>query len=335
MNITIKDIARLANVSIATVSKVINNKTEGISEETKNRILQLIKETGYQPNAIARSLVTKKTKTIGLIVPDISNPFFPDVARGVEDGAHMDGYNVFLCNTDDNLDKEIEYIKVLREKCVDGIIFTSGSIPKYEHIVELRTSGIPIVIIDRRIDSEDVYGVFLDNYKGGYIATRYLISLGHKRIGCVTGPLYVSSAIERLEGYKKALMDNGIDIDETLIFEGDYRISGGAVGAEKLLDRKVTAIFAFNDLMAYGAYLTIRSHGYKIPDDISVVGFDDIQLSQVMEPQLTTIRQPAYDMGLNAVRILINLIGGKKCTKKIVKLQPQLIVRQSTKSLFK
>ncbi|WP_029688180.1 LacI family DNA-binding transcriptional regulator [Thermoanaerobacter sp. A7A] len=333
MAVTIKDIAKLANVSITTVSRVINNKSEGVSEETRNRILQLVKELGYQPNAIARGLVTKKTKTIGLIIPDISNPFFPDIARGVEDSAHIYGYNVFLCNTDDNLEKESEYINALKEKYVDGIIFTSSSIPKHEHIMELVKSGIPIVIMDRRVDSEDIYGVFLDNYEGGYIATKHLIDLGHKKIGCITGPLYISNAIERLEGYKRALVDNEIEVDNRLIFEGDYKINSGIIGAEKLLEHEVTAIFASNDLMAYGAYKAIRSYGYQIPDDISIVGFDDIQLSQILEPQLTTIRQPAYDMGLTAARMLIKLVEGKKLKKKIINFRPQLIIRQSTKNI--
>ncbi|AAM23502.1 LacI family transcriptional regulator [Caldanaerobacter subterraneus subsp. tengcongensis MB4] len=333
MAVTIKDIARLANVSVTTVSRVINNKPEGVSEETRQKILKLVKELGYQPNAIARGLVTKKTKTIGLIIPDISNPFFPDIARGVEDSAHIYGYNVFLCNTDDNLEKESEYIRALKEKYVDGIIFTSSSIPKHEHIIELVESGIPVVIMDRRVDSENIYGVFLDNYEGGYIATKHLIDLGHEKIGCITGPLYTKSAKERLEGYKKALLDSGIKIDEKLIFEGDYKINGGIIGAERLLkdNKDMSAIFACNDLMAYGAYKTIRSFGYKIPDDISVVGFDDIQLSQILEPQLSTIKQPAYDMGLTAARMLIKLIEGKKLKKKIINFRPQLVIRQSTK----
>ncbi|MGB9680444.1 MAG: LacI family DNA-binding transcriptional regulator [Thermoanaerobacteraceae bacterium] len=337
MAVTIKDIAKLANVSITTVSRVINNKTEGVSEETRERILQLVKEYEYQPNAIARGLVTKKTKTLGLIIPDITNPFFPDIARGVEDSAHIYGYNVFLCNTDDNLDKESEYINALKEKYVDGIIFTSSSIPKQEHIKELIKTGIPIVIMDRRIESEDIYGVFLDNYEGGYIATKHLIDLGHKKIGCITGPLYSKSARERLEGYKECLIENGFEYDESVVFEGDYKINSGITGSEKLLNlhKKISAIFACNDLMAYGAYKTIRSRGYKIPDDISIVGFDDIQLSQILEPQLTTIRQPAYDMGLTATRMLIKLIEGEKLNRKIINFKPKLIIRQSTGSIYK
>ncbi|MEQ2129025.1 LacI family DNA-binding transcriptional regulator [Caldanaerobacter subterraneus KAk] len=335
MAVTIKDIARLANVSVTTVSRVINNKPEGVSEETRQKILKLVKELGYQPNAIARGLVTKKTKTIGLIIPDISNPFFPDIARGVEDSAHIYGYNVFLCNTDDNLEKESEYIRALKEKYVDGIIFTSSVPSDYQHIMELVRDGVPIVMMDRRMESEEIYGVFIDNYEGGYLATKHLIDLGHRKIGCITGPLKVKNARERLEGYKRALLDNGIEVDERLIFEGDYKINSGIIGTEKLLNdnKDITAIFACNDLMAYGAYKTIRSYGYKIPDDISVVGFDDILLSQIMEPQLTTIRQPAYDMGLTAARMLIKLIEGKKVSKKIIIFKPQLVIRQSTASV--
>jgi len=337
MAVTIKDIAKLANVSITTVSRVINNKTEGVSEETRERILQLVKEHEYQPNAIARGLVTKKTKTLGLIIPDITNPFFPDIARGVEDSAHIYGYNVFLCNTDDNLDKESEYINALKEKYVDGIIFTSSSIPKQEHIKELIKSGIPIVIMDRRIESDDIYGVFLDNYEGGYIATKHLIDLGHKKIGCITGPLYSKSARERLEGYKGCLNENGLEYDESIVFEGDYKINSGITGSEKLLNlnKKISAIFVCNDLMAYGSYKTIRSRGYKIPDDISIIGFDDIYLSQILEPQLTTIRQPAYDMGLTAARMLIKLIEGEKLNRKIINFKPKLIIRQSTDLIYK
>ncbi|HHW58466.1 MAG TPA: LacI family transcriptional regulator, partial [Clostridia bacterium] len=212
---------------------------------------------------------------------------------------------------------------------------TSSSIPKHEHIMELVKSGIPIVIMDRRVDSEDIYGVFLDNYEGGYIATKHLIDLGHKKIACITGPLNISNAKERLEGYKRALLDNGIEIDEMLIFEGDYKINSGIIGTETLLDtdKDITAIFACNDLMAYGAYKTIRSYGYKIPDDISIVGFDDIQLSQILEPQLTTIKQPAYDMGLTAARMLIKLIEKEGAEEKTFIFEPQLIIRQSTKSI--
>lgn len=328
MAITIKDIAKRTDVSIATVSRVINNKSEGVSDGTRKRILEVVKELGYQPNALARGLVTKRTKTIGLIIPDIANPFFPDIARVVEDCANKQGYSVFLCNTDDNLHKESQYIKVLGEKCVDGIIFTSNAIPKQEHTIELIKNSIPLVLMDRWVELEGICGVFLDNLKGGYMASKHLIDLGHERIACITGPLYSKTAKDRLEGYKKALFEEGIPVDKSIIVEGDYKINSGFNAAEKLLNKKVTAIIAFNDLMACGACKSVKANGYRIPEDISIIGFDDIQLSQMME--LTTIRQPSYEMGIAAIKMLIKLIEHKKINKRIISFEPSLIVRQST-----
>lgn len=334
MSTTIKDIARVANVSTATVSRVINKKDEGVSDSTRKKVLDIIEELDYQPNAFARGLVTKKSKTIGLIIPDITNPFFPDVTRGVEDVANKNGYNVFLCNTDDDSNKQNQYINTLKEKHVDGIIFTFTSIPKYEHVLKLIKSGVPVVMLDRQIDFEDIYGVFLDNHKGGYLATKHLIDLGHKKIGCIAGPLHSKNSRERLEGYKKALSDAEIDFNEKLVIAGDFKLTGGMKATKKLLtEEDLTALFICNDLMVYGAYKEIKSMGYKIPKDISIVGFDDIQLSQVLEPQLTTIRQPIYDMGAEASKMLIKLIKGKKIRKKVVGFNSTLIIRESTRSI--
>jgi LacI family transcriptional regulator len=241
---------------------------------------------------------------------------------------------VFLCNSDNNNDKERDYIKVLKEKYVDGIIFTGSSISNCSYILDLVDSSIPVVIMDRDLESENINGVFLDNYEGGYAATKHLIDLGHTGIGCAIGPLTTKSARDRLEGYMNALRDNGIQVDNHLIREGEYNIKGGEEGAKKILENKgVTAIFASNDLMAYGVYKTVHSKGLKIPEDISVVGFDDIQFSQILEPQLTTINQPTYDMGVTATQILLKLIQGKTVRKKMVNFKPKLIVRKSTKKL--
>ncbi|KNF09745.1 ribose operon repressor [Gottschalkia purinilytica] len=336
MTVTIKDIAKLANVSTTTVSRVINNKYEGVGEETRKRILDLVKELGYQPNALARSLVTKRTSSIGLIIPDIINPFFPDLARGVEDIASKEGYSVILCNTDDDPDKEKKYISLLNEKRVDGIIFTGASTHSHEHILELIKSGVPVILMDRRIDYENTFGVFIENFKGGYDATNYLISLGHKKIGCITGPLNTKESEERFNGYKKALKEAGIDFNEDLVIESNYKITGGADAATELLEKQnVTAIFAFNDMMAYGVYKAAKLLGLKIPDDISVIGFDDVQISQILEPELTTVKQPIYDMGAESAKMLITRIKGKKIKKKIIKFKTELIIRESTKDVTK
>lgn len=338
MNATIKDVAKLANVSVTTVSKVMNNKGE-ISEATKKRVLGVIDELNYKPNALARGMITKKTRTIGLILPDICNPFYPDVARGVEDGASKFNYNIFLCNTDNSTKKEKNYINILIEKRVDGIIFTSSLSPKQDNIINLKKSGIPVVYMDRRVEYPDeINGVYINNFVGGYLATKHLIDLGHTKIGCITGNLKTLDSIERFEGYKKALKDSDISLNNELIAEGNYDIESGYECVDKLLSsnavgKDITSIFACNDLMAYGAYKLFKQKGIRIPDDISIIGFDDIVLGQMLEPNLSTIRQPMYDMGSIASNMLIKMIEGKKLKENVVILQPELIVRSSTREL--
>ena len=334
MSATIKDIARLANVSIATVSNVINHKDGGFTPETKEKIIQVIQELDYKPNAAARSLITKSTKTIALIIPDIRNSFFSSIARGIEHVVSKHGYNIFLCNTDDSFARECDYIDILKEKCVDGIILTSNSIPSFDHISNLYRSGMPIVLLDRKIDVCDGYGVFLDNTRGGYLATKHLLELGHENIACITGPLYVESAADRLEGYKMALADFGVQPNDDYIFQGDYKVESGVRAAKKILkNKRFSAIFSCNDLMAVGAYKAMKAHGYHIPNDMSVVGFDDVELSQMIEPNLTTVYQPIDKMGVAAGNMLIQLINKKKITHKVLKFVPELIVRESTRHI--
>ena len=336
MSITIQDIAKMANVSTTTVSRVINNKTEGVSEATREKILKIIHDTGYKPNSLARGLITKKTKTIGLIIPDITNPFFPELARGVEDMANKNGFNVFLCNTDDDPSKEKKYIDALKEKYVDGIIFTVSSNPNREHINELLKCGIPIVMMDRELEDSDVKCVYIDNLEGGYIATKYLINLGHKKIGCITGPLKSKSAIDRYKGYEKAMLESGISINKDLVIESNYKIEGGILATNKLLNNsEVSAIFTCNDIMAYGAYKVIKQRGYSVPQDISIVGFDNIYISNMMEKELTTIDQPTYSMGATATKMLIRSINGERINKKHICFKPKLIIRESADKNFK
>lgn len=330
MSITIQDIAKLASVSTTTVSRVINNKTEGVSEITRKKILKIIQDTGYKPSSLARGLITKRTKTIGLIIPDITNPFFPEMARGVEDMANKNGFNVFLCNTDDNPSKERKYIDALKEKYVDGIILTVSSNPNDEHINELLKSDIPIVMMDRELEDSDVKCVYIDNLEGGYIATKYLINLGHKKIGCITGPLKSKSAIDRYKGYEKAMLENGIPLNKDLVIESNYKIEGGVLATNKLLNKsEVSAIFVCNDIMAYGAYRAIKQRGYSVPQDISIVGFDNIYISNMMEKELTTINQPTYSMGATATKMLIRSINGERINKKHICFKPKLIIRES------
>jgi len=331
MKVTIKDVAKKANVSITTVSRVIN-KIEGYTnEETKKRILKVIEELDYKPNALARSLVTKRTKTIGLILPDISNPFFPSIAKSVEDLVNELGYNLILCNSYDDTEKEANYINVLKEKCVDGILLSSKQTKdKYD----IYKDDIPMVFIDRKPEVEVKYGVFVDNYNGAYNATKHLIDLGHRSIACITGPKNINTTIERLRGYKDALIDNHIECDETIIKSNDYAIEGGYEAAKDLIkNHNITAIFTHDDLMACGVYKAAKELSYKIPDDISVVGFDDITLVEFLDPPLTTIKQPTEDIGKVSVEILMDLIENNKIQGKIISLDTELIVRESTKNI--
>lgn len=335
MKVTIADIARVANVSKATVSRVVNNKLEGVGKETRERILQIIEEYKFQPSMIARGLVTKRTKSLGLIIPDITNPFFPQLVRGAEDYANKNGYTLFLCNSDKSIEKEKDYINVFIEKSVDGVILTSNISEKSSQYSALKNYAIPLVLLDRYVDgSEYDVGVFLDNVKGAYLAVSYLLNKGHKNIAFITGPMSVTTSMNRFKGYEMALNEKKLEVDQSLIKEGDYLIDSGIKKVTELLEegKKFTAVFAGNDMMAIGAMKALKSRNIKIPENVEVIGFDNIELSQVVEPPLTTVAQPAYDMGVLGAKLLIKLIEGKKLRTKNFVLEPELIIRGTTKS---
>lgn len=329
---TIKDVARKAGVSIASVSRVINNKPEGLSPEKRKYIQQIIDEMGYTPSGLARGLITKRTSTIGLVIPDITNPFFPLMARGVEDGAQANGYGVFLCNTDGDPNREKQYISLLREKRADGIILTISQGTDAEYIRSVIGGNIPFVLIDEPVICQDTYGIFFDNRKGGYLATKHLIEIGHRRIACLTGPYSSITSIERLDGYKQAIIEAGIAIDESIIMSGSYKEEVGFKCADALIKScsGVTAIFSASDYLAIGVYKAAKVNGLKIPDDLSIVGFDDALNTQLIDPALTDIHQPTYEMGVKAVEMMLKLLSGCNIRKKIITLEPQLIIREST-----
>ncbi|WP_028778028.1 LacI family DNA-binding transcriptional regulator [Shimazuella kribbensis] len=334
MSLTIKDIAKMAGVSITSVSRVLNNKTEGISESTRQRVLKIIEQHNYRPNAIARSMITKNTKTIGLIIPDIRNPFFSDLARGIEDVASESKYSILLCNTDSTLGKIIDYLWLLKEKNVDGMIFACSD-PTLNREVHtfVKQNNIPVVIVDRGLEDQMYSGVFIDNEKAAYMATKHLLELSHTRIGCISGPSFIKNSNERLEGYFKAHQEFGVPTDKSLIRVGEYVMEGGYQAAKELLEQTdVTALFAFNDLMAFGVYQAAEELGLKIPDDISVVGFDNLKYNLLLHPKLTTMEQPIYEIGEVATKLLLEQIEeGKSDQIKSVFLDTKLIVRESTK----
>lgn len=335
MKITIKDIARLAGVSTTTVSKVINNKDESISQATRDRITSLMKEYDYTPSTVARSLVTKKTNTIGLIIPDIRNPFFPELARGVEDRANSAGYNIIFCNTDNKIEKEDEYLKILAEKMVDGIIMAASS-KRDERLATVKGYSVPVVLVDRDIDVEMDYvkgRVFTDNFKGALIAVEHMINQGVKKILFISGPLTNKASIERLEGYKYALKENGLEYDEGYLLEGEFNEDWGWEAARDAVETGIDfdGIFCGNDLIAIGAVKSLKEIGLSVPEDISVIGFDDIYVSRLIEPELTTVRQPKYEMGFEAVEMLLRILEGKRLKDVRLILQPDLIIRDSVR----
>ncbi|MDQ0252947.1 LacI family transcriptional regulator [Evansella vedderi] len=333
MTITIKDIANKANVSITTVSRVLNNKKGGIGDETRKRILKIIEELDYSPDSIARSMKTKKTKSIGLIIPDIRNPYFPELVRGVEEVANKCKYNVLLYNTDGNKNKELESLRLIKENKVDGIIFTSSNPGTFnENNKYFIEKDSPIIFIDREPEIESYSGLFLNNEKAGYIATKHLIDLNHKNIGCITGPKQIQNSQQRLTGYKKALNDAGVDVNEDIILNGDYQMQGGYEAAKRLIENKaVTAIFALNDLMAFGVYKAAQEFDVQIPKELSVVGFDNLSFNELLTPKLTTIDQNVSNMGKVAAKLLLKKLGsGGGMQNKSIYLDPKLIIREST-----
>lgn len=335
MRLTIVDIAKLAGVSKATVSRVINNNPNGVSIETRNKILNIIDENRFQPSFLARGLATKKTKTIGLIIPDIANPFFPQLVRGIEDYAHKAGYSLFLCNSDNDLKKEKEYVSVLIEKGVDGVILAPSSSTGFNVKNDLLTvNDIPSVLLDRYvINSNYDAGVFVDNVKGAYMAVNQLIHNGNKNIAYISGSILITTSIDRFRGYSKALAENNLNVNNKLIREGDFSIQSGFIATTELIHDKVefNAIFAENDMMAIGVIKALKKFNIKIPGEVEVIGFDNIELSSIFEPPITTVSQPIYKMGKLSAETIIKLIEKKEIENSILILEPELIIRETTK----
>lgn len=335
MNPTIRDVAELAGVHPSTVSRVINNDSR-ISEKTKNKVLLIIKKLGYTPNAIARGLKIKRTYTLGMLIPDITNPFFAEIARGVEDAANANGFNIILCNTDDKLKKERIYLEILKGKRVDGLILGTAHI-KDKSIIELEKKKFPYILLSRNVEGLDKNCVIVDDVAGGIMVTEYLIKLGHRRIAHITGPPTVRAANNRLEGYKFALEKHQIEYHEELVKEGDFRIKGGYQVMKRFLKlaEPPTAIFAANDLLALGAMQAIQKEKYHIPEDFCIIGFDDIRLASFVYPPLTTIRQPMLEMGALAVKMLLKIIEEGEFNQRKIVLKPKLIIRESCRKINK
>lgn len=332
MAATIRDVAQRAGVGVATVSRVLNG-TGYVKAETRERVLEAAAALGYVPSQLARGLVRHLSDTVGLVIPDITNPFFPLITRGVEDAASEAGYTVFLCNTDNDPALEAHDVQKLRERRVDGIIFV-GTTERRESVDRLLADGIPVVVMDRQLGHADVDTVLVDNRWGALAACRHLIELGHRRIAHAAGHQSTRTGQDRHEGYREALEEAGIAYDPAAVVWGDFTYESGFRVGQVLLGRypRPTAIFAGNDLIALGVIRAAEEAGIAVPDDLSVVGFDDIQMSAVVRPGLTTVRQPAREMGRLAMAMLLERISGKAAGpgRRHVS-QPELIVRGTTR----
>lgn len=335
MRTTIKDIASYTGFSVTTISLVLNNKANKIPQHTKDLIMDAVKKLDYRPNQVAVGLVKKRTQTVGLIISDVSNVFFSTLAKGVEDACRKQGWNLILCNTNDVHERDLSYIEVLAAKGVDGVIFCmsrdSDKEKARESIELLKKLKIPFVMIDRYLEEADCSSVIVNHVQGGYAAAKHLLELGHRRIGCVTGPLSLQDSKERFVGYQKALQEYGITFEPGWIFEGNYDWESGMKAAEYFAEEKpdVSAIFAFNDMSAYGVYNGLKKKGYLVPGDISLIGYDDIFFSEILDVPLTTVRQPVYDMGVEGVKLLLEEVDSGVHTKKCITFQPSLVVRES------
>lgn len=326
-----KKVAEDAGVSVSTVSRVLSG-SDCVKEKTRVRVLEAVNRLNYQPNILAKGLKLGYTNTIALMVPSIENQIFPVIARGVEDIARKNGFTVILCNTDEDVNVEKEYINKLKTRLTDGFIVAS-MLPGSEHIRALCDEGFPIVLTCRYYDDK-ISAVVIDNYRAAYDAVSYLIKTGHKRIALATGRLELSIYQNRYQGYIDALKDHGLEIEPELIIHETNGTNSFYYLTQKILkeDPAIDAIFASSDPKAIVVMRAIQDLGLKIPDDISVLGFDNIEMSALVEPPLSTVSQPLYEIGALATKKLIEMIKGKGAVKPSIDfLKTDLIIRKSTR----
>jgi len=333
---TIYDIAKLANVSVATVSRVIND-TAPVKDSTRKKIEALIQQYQFQPNAMARSLLKKETGIIGIIVPDLTNPFYTEVLAGAETEAYSTGHTFLLMNAIGNYEKESAYLSMLRERRVDGMLFLGGRINLKNGDEELdqeliqHASTIPTVLINGTVKGNVLTRVATDEYKGACMAVQYLIDNGHKHIAFLGGEMHMSTTSSKLRAFKKTLKDFGLTVREEWILPDSFSIDSGRKQMEHLLSLKKqpTAVFCVNDFVAIGAIKTAIDHGVQVPEDMSIVGFDDIPLAHHFIPEITTVSQEANELGRTAIQVLQRMMNQEKVKKHTV-IEPKLMVRKSS-----
>jgi len=335
-NITVYDIAKEANVSVSTVSRVLND-TAPVKASTREKVNAVIKKYQFQPNALARSLISKATGMIGMILPDITNPFFPEVFKGAEDEARAKGYTLFLCNSGGDNRRESEYLSALMEKRVDGILFLGGRInstrcrPELADEVAELSERIPVVLVNGTLPKHSLHRVLTDEAAGAESASQHIIGLGHREIAFIGGVADMMPTVQKVKAFKKKMTENRLRIRPEWIVHGDFSVESGKASMTKLLRgrERPSAVLCVNDFTAVGAVKAAIEHGLRVPEDISIVGYDDTPLATTVIPELTTVTQQTYELGKQSVHLLHRLISGEKA-KKVTILEPQLVVRQST-----
>ena len=330
---TLRDVAALAGVHAATASRALNPKTRRlVNAETARRIVRAAESLGYQPNPIARSLKTAKSSTIGLVIPDLTNPLFPPIVRGIEDVLGPAGYNAWIVNTDNDPDRERTQIESLRSRQVEGLIIATARLD-HPLLEKLHEQGMSMVLVNRRLENVSIPSVTPDDSSGIAMAVKHLFDLGHRRIAHLAGPQTTSTGLVRSRAFRHAIRDHGLDEDSSLVVDCDYwNEAEGARGLRTLLDRgsQFTAIVAGNDLIALGCYDVFTERGISCPDDVSVVGFNDMPFLDKLRPPLTTVRVPHYAIGAEAARMLVETIDEPNRHPRSLLLPLSLVVRQST-----
>jgi LacI family transcriptional regulator len=324
---TLLDVAREAGVSPSTVSRILNG-TARVSDDKRQAVMKAIARTNFAPNLMAQGLKKGRSHTIGIIVQDISSPFFDEILHGVDDGLKGTGYASVIVTGHWSALEEADRIRLLLARKVDGIILLSGNLPDDE-LLHFATQR-PIVVTGRALDAPNVLGFTMDNEHGAYLAVQHLIELGHRRIAFVSGPPSHADASSRLRGYRKALEGAGIAIDPALVVEGNFHENSGLIAINHLFEtrQEFSAVFAANDQSAYGVRLALYRKGVRVPEDVSLVGFDDLPGSSFTTPPLTTVRQPLYDIGLTAMTALLRLITGDRVPTRVPPVE--LVVRETT-----
>ncbi len=329
---TIKEVSRRAHVSPSTVSRVLN-ETVPVADDTRRRVLDAVKELNYQPNVFARGLVTNRSGGIGVVLNEISSPYYAGLIGGVEVVVEEAGGHLLVSSGHADANKEREAVAFLRQRRSDAIIVQVDAASD-DDLLRWAKTGPPLIVFGRDVAELKGRCVYLDNEQGGFLATQHLIDHGHRRVAHVAGPLWIQDSRARLRGYRRALQANGLSFDELLVVEGDFAEAGGQLAMTQLLARNtgISAVFVGNDQMALGALTALRQAGCRVPQDVSLVGYDDVLFARYLSPALTTVRQPLYEMGQTAARLAVATLQREETEVKH-KFEPELVVRASVETV--